>query len=459
MKIIITHGYFLNEDAKEIEIMKPRPPLGLLYISAYLEKKGIDNDVFDSTFSDIESLKIYLLENRPEVIGIYTNLMTKLNVLRIIGFVRENKVETKIVLGGPEVRYHKESFLKHGADVIVFGEGEETMFELIKAFKNNGSLHTVHGIAFMNESGEVIINAEREQLQELDELPLPNRSKISMQKYFTAWKEAHGQSVISMSTMRGCPYDCKWCSRAVYGQSYRRRSAVCVVEEIKQLQAQYRFDSIWFVDDVFTINYPWLREFAAEIQNAQLTISYEIITRADRMTDEIVSLLKISGCYRVGIGAESGSQKIINAMSRRVKVEQVRSMIQLTQKHGMQAGTFIMLGYPGETEEDIAETLHHLKVSSPDLYTLTVAYPIKGTPLYSETENIFIESLPWESSTDRQIDFKRTYPRKYYDFAIRWIYNEVHVQKKIRAKQYGALPILKLKSIASRLGMFYYKHG
>lgn len=177
------------------------------------------------------------------------------------------------------------------------------------------------------------------------------------------------------------------------------------------------------------------------------------------MTDEIVSLLKISGCYRVWIGAESGSQKIINAMSRRVKVEQVRSMIQLTQKHGMQAGTVIMLGYPGETEEDIAETLHHLKVSSPDLYTLTVAYPIKGTPLYNETENIFIESLPWESSTDRQIDFKRTYPRKYYDFAIRWIYNEVHVQKKLREKQYGALPILKLKSIASRLGMFYYKHG
>lgn len=113
------------------------------------------------------------------------------------------------------------------------------MFELIKAFKNNGSLHSVHGIAFMNESGEVIINAERSDFQKLDELPLPNRSKISMQKYFTAWKRAHGQSVISMSTMRS-PYNCKWCSRAVYGQSYRRRSAVCVVEEIRQLQTKYR---------------------------------------------------------------------------------------------------------------------------------------------------------------------------------------------------------------------------
>lgn len=437
--------------------MKPYPPLGLLYISAYLEKNGIDNDIFDSTFSDFESLKSYLLSRQPSIIGIYTNLMTKLNVLRIIQFTRKEKLPTKIILGGPEVRNHQENFLKLGADVVVFGEGEQTMLELVQAFQANASLHTINGIAFKTNEGTIQVNQERELLKNLDELPLPNRKKISLQKYFEAWKTAHGESVISMSTMRGCPYDCKWCSRAVYGQSYRRRSAQCVVDEMKQLQQEYTFDRIWFVDDVFTINYPWLREFAAALTDAKLSIPFEIITRADRMNTEIVHLLKTAGCYRVWIGAESGSQKIIDAMSRRVKVEQVRSMIQLTKQEGMQAGTFIMLGYPGETEADIAETLRHLKISSPDLYTLTVAYPIKGTPLYAETNSIFIQELPWETSTDRQIDFKRTYPRKYYDYAIRWIYNEVNADVKMKANRFSDVPVLKAKAFVSRLGMLYYK--
>jgi radical SAM superfamily enzyme YgiQ (UPF0313 family) len=356
-------------------------------------------------------------------------------------------------LGGPEVRNHKEKFLEHGADIIVFGEGEETMLELVSHYNNTTKLlNEISGIAYtLND--KVIVNPERELKKDLNELPLPGRQQIDLQQYFDVWKNKHGQSVVSVSTMRGCPYDCKWCSRAVYGQSYRRRSATAVAEEIEWLQKNYSFDAIWFVDDVFTINYPWLRDFANEINKRQINVRYEIITRADRMNEEIVALLKQSGCYRVWIGAESGSQKIIDAMSRRVKVEQVQRMIQLTQKNGMEAGTFIMLGYPGETEEDISETLHHLKTSNPNHYTLTVAYPIKGTPLYSEVESNFINQLPWETSTDRDIDFKRTYSRKYYDYAIRWIYNEVAIQKSKPLKA----PYLKLKSSIARIGMMMAK--
>lgn len=453
MKILLTHGYFLKQDPKEQLIMKPYPPLGILYISAYLEKNGYPNEIFDSTFSNLDSLQAYINEYQPDVIGIYTNLMTKLNVLRIIQFIKNNNLPTKIVLGGPEVRNHKEKLLEHGADIIVFGEGEETMLELVTHYNNAGRLlNEIAGIAYKHYD-KIIVNAERELKKDLNELPLPGREKIDLQQYFDVWKNKHGQSVVSVSTMRGCPYDCKWCSRAVYGQTYRRRSAAAVADEIEWLQKNYAFDAIWFVDDVFTINYPWLRDFANEIGKRNIKVSYEIITRADRMNEEIVQLLRQSGCYRVWIGAESGSQKIIDAMSRRVKVEQVRSMIQLTQKNGMEAGTFIMLGYPGETEEDISETLYHLKISNPNHYTLTVAYPIKGTPLYSEVENNFIDQLPWETSTDRDIDFKRTYSRKYYNYAIRWIYNEVAMQKSHILK----VPYLKLKSSIARIGMMMAK--
>lgn len=461
MAILLTHGYFLEEDEKEKLIMKPYVPLGILYVSAYLEKNGFDNQIFDSTFSSFEKFKIHLLEHRPSVIGIYTNLMTKLNVLRIVKFIRaEQKLSgTKIILGGPEVRNHAEQFLKHGADVLVIGEGEATMLELVRMYegKSGNDISSVKGIAWKNASGEIVVNQEQGLIKAIDELPFPNRKKINLQLYFDAWKTAHGSSTISLSTMRGCPYTCKWCSRAVYGGTYRRRSAKLVVDEIIQLQKNYTFDNIWFVDDVFTISHKWLSEFAEEIRTRNVKVSYEIITRADRMNVEVIDLLVQSGCFRVWIGAESGSQEVIDAMDRRVDVKQVREMIKLSRKKGLQAGTFIMLGYPGETQKNIRETIHHLNESAPDFYTITLAYPIKGTPLYAETENNFVDKKEWTSSTDRDIDFRRTYSRRYYDFALRWVSNEVAFKKNLRAGTISKLAILKMKSIAAQGGMFFHR--
>lgn len=458
MKIVLTHGYFLTEDPKEQAIMRPYPPLGILYISAYLEHHGFANEVFDSTFNSLEQLKKYLENEKPDVVGIYTNLMTKLNVLKIIEFIKNSRElqHVKIVLGGPEVRNHKEKFLEYGADIIVFGEGEETMLEIVAAYSSNlqTDLRNIAGTAFKDAKGNIITNKERVLIKDINQLPFPNRTKIDLQKYFDAWKNKHGISMLNVSTMRGCPYSCKWCSRAVYGSSYRRRNPKLVVDEIGWLQQHYSFDKIWFVDDVFTINPRWLREFATEIHERSIKISYEIITRADRLNEEAVQLLKESGCFRVWIGAESGSQKIIDAMDRRVKVEEVRSMIQLVKKYGMEAGTFIMLGYPGEDENDIKETLHHLKYSNPDQFTITVAYPIKGTPLYTEVENIFVKELPWETTTDRDIDFKRRYTRRYYDYAIQWIQCEM---ARNRNHQNLTGIIARLRSIKARSGMMWEK--
>lgn len=451
MKIVLTHGYFLDEDPKEKLIMKPYPPLGILYISAYLEQNGFPNSVYDSTFNTLEALKSSLLVERPDILGIYTNLMTKLNVLKIISFVRGTDVlnHTKIVLGGPEIRNHKENFLRFGADVIVFGEGEDTMLDIVKAYAQDDdpNLCDLPGTAFLDEQKNVITNPERILIRDINHLPFPARDKINLQKYFNTWKQHHGISMINLNTMRGCPYSCKWCSRAVYGSSYRRRSPALVADEIQDLKRNYDFDMIWFVDDVFTINHKWLREFVHEMESRQVKVPYEIITRADRLTEEAVQLLKQSGCFRVWIGAESGSQKIIDAMDRRVKVDDVRKMIQLVKSYGIEAGTFIMLGYPGENEMDIKETLHHLKTSNPDHYTITVAYPIKGTPLYAEVENLFVEDLPWNNSTDRDIDFRRTYNRKYYDHAITWIHYEMLLHRK--KKNLKSL-LLKLKSLNAR---------
>ena len=435
--------------------MRPYPPLGVLYVSAWLEKHGYDNSVFDSTFSTFENLKSRLLQDKPDAIGIYTNLMTKLNVLCTIQFVKSHPdlAHTKIILGGPEVRNHVDNFLKHGADFLVLGEGEESMLALIQCLDKNENHTDIESIAYLNNEGETVLTPERKLLRDLDDLPMPNRTKIDLNLYFKAWKQKHGTSAISINTMRGCPYTCNWCSRAVYGLSYRRRSPKHVVDEIEWIRNTYDVDTIWFVDDVFTVNHKWLREFADEITKRNLVTPFECITRADRMNQEVIDLLKKSGCFRVWIGAESGSQKVIDLMDRRVDVTQVREMIRTAQKSGIQAGTFIMVGYPGETKEDIFETVTHLKESNPDYFTITVAYPIKGTGLYTEVENQFVEDLPWESFTDRDIDFERTYSRKYYDFAVRMIVNEVNAHKAKLAGDSYRYGKHKFKALAARGAM------
>lgn len=460
MKVLLTHGYFIGEDEKEQAIMRPYVPLGILYISAYLEEHGYDNEVFDSTFSSFDLLCEKLLSFRPDVIGIYTNLMTKLNVLRIVQYVTSQPAlqHTKIVLGGPEVRNHAIKFLEHGASYVAFGEGEQTMLELVQYTEGTytGTLNDIEGICYLDAQNGFRQNKERVKLKNIDVLPAPNRSKVDLQKYFDAWQARHGASAISVSTMRGCPYSCKWCSRAVYGQSYRRRSPEKVVDEIEWIQANYTVKSIWFVDDVFTVSHEWLKKFTEEITRRQLVMPYECITRADRMNEQVILNLKKSGCFRVWIGAESGSQKIIDLMDRRVEVAQVQQMIQLARKHGIQAGTFIMVGYPGETKEDIYATVQHLKNADPDLFTITVAYPIKGTPLYTEVESRFVTNLPWESSTDRDIDFTRTYNRRYYDYAIQMINYEVQYHKALKKPVANLLklPVLKLRATWAKSHMW-----
>lgn len=450
MKIILTHAYFLNDDPREQLVMKPYPPLGIMYLASWLEKNHIHNEVFDSTFSSFEEWCKHISEKHPDVLGIYVNLMTKTKVLEMIKYIRreEKLKKCKIVLGGPEVRNSADLFLQYGADIIIVGEGEQTFYELIiNLHKPQPILEKIKGIVFKKNT-DIIHTGERDKLKSLDLIPPPARHKINLEKYLKVWKETHGYSTVSVSTMRGCPYTCKWCSRAVYGLSYRRRNAKDVVEELKMIMKTYNPDRIWFVDDVFTISQKWLAEFDAALETSEVKISYECITRADRMNEDVIRLLKKSGCFRVWIGAESGSQSVIDAMDRRVQIAQVKDMIQLTRAYGLEAGTFIMLGYPGETEKDIKNTVKHLTESNPDQYTITLTYPIKGTPLYEEVKDKIISAYTWSLNSDREIDFKRTYTRRYYDYAIRYLHNQVEFHRNRKLKN-------KLNSIIAFAGMWY----
>ncbi|WP_400076070.1 B12-binding domain-containing radical SAM protein [Winogradskyella sp. R77965] len=453
MSIVLTHTYYLYEDAKEQAIMKPYAPLGLLYISAYLNKYNIENHLYDSTFYSKDQQLQFIKEKQPKVVAIYTNLMTKINVIKLIKILKSDATYgfPELILGGPDITYNCENYLNSGVDFLIIGEGEQTTLELYTAIVNGSDYSEITGIAYM-KNGSVKKTPPRLKMKDLSELPLPNRAAIPVEKYLETWKTNHGMSSMTISTQRGCPYTCKWCSTAVYGQSYRRRPANLVAEELRLLKDTYNPDSIWFVDDVFTVSHKWIKSFHEEVIKQDAIIPFECITRAERLNDEILQLLKEAGCYRIWIGAESGSQKIIDAMDRRVDVDVVKTAIQKTNALGMETGTFIMVGYPGEDEKDISETITYLKAANPTHFTITVAYPIKGTSLYNEIEDKITIQPNWETSTDREIDFTRTYSRKFYDYAVRRIVNEVNVTRtqnlserlKFRVKSITALGLMKV---------------
>lgn len=461
MSIILTHAYYLYEDDKEAKIMRPYAPLGILYISAYLNENNIENHVFDSTFY-CQKTQLKFIENKqPKVVAIYTNLMTKVNVIQLVKLLNNDAKYgfPKIILGGPDITYNLENYLKTGVDFLIIGEGEQTTLELYHAISNNENYDKIQGIAYMQD-GRVKKSSPRLHMKSLKVLPLPNRAAIPVDKYLDTWKTHHGKSSMAISTQRGCPYTCKWCSTAVYGQSYRRRPPELVAAELSMLKDTYAPDSIWFVDDVFSVSHKWIKKFHEEVIKQDAIIPFECITRAERLNDEVLQLLKEAGCYRIWIGAESGSQKIIDAMDRRVDVDVVKNAIQKTNALGMETGTFIMIGYPGENEGDINKTIRYLKEANPTHFTITVAYPIKGTSLYNEIEDKITVQPHWETSTDRDIDFKRTYSRKFYDYAVRRIVNEVNYFKKKTSKNSHSnfdFLKLKLKSIGAFFVMKCYK--
>lgn len=425
MKLVLSHSYFLDEDPIEQKIMRPYPPLGLASISAWLDRSGIEHELIDTTFGNRAAFLDHMVALQPDVVAFYATLMTRKNVIALAREIRARAGGRKVtfVLGGPDTRYNAADYLANGIDYLVVGEGEQTMEDLARALRGDRGAAVpadIPGLIHANNQGGVVFTPERALLPSIDDLPLPARHRLDLGRYLSTWKDAHGVSSINVSTQRGCPYSCKWCSRTVYGKSYRRRSAGQVVAELQGLVERYQPDQFWFVDDVFTINHRWLEQFALELKNAGLSIRYECITRAERMNDRVVELLAETGCRQVWIGAESGSQRILDAMDRKVSIETVTRAMQQARAAGIRTGTFLMLGYPGEEETDIHATLDYLKKARPDEYTITLAYPIKGTELYEELAHR-VELPDFATGSDREIRFKRTYRDDYYRHALAYL--------------------------------------
>jgi radical SAM superfamily enzyme YgiQ (UPF0313 family) len=427
-ELLLTHGYFLYEDPKELQIMKPYAPLGILYLCSHLREQGFDVDVFDTTFSNREALFQHLRTELPSVIGIYANLMTRGNVIEILRVAHE--AGWKTIVGGPEPGAYALEYLQSGADFVVFGEGELTMQDLLEAFRTgtDDSCTNIPGLAYLDE-GLMHETPQRGQIADLDRQPWPARHAIDVSRYVKTWRDAHGKGSVNFITARGCPYKCRWCSHQVFGQTHRRRDPLLVVDEVEWLLQTYSPDMVWVSDDVFTINHKWIRDYAAEMRRRGLRIPFECISRADRLNAETLDLLAELGCFRVWIGSESGSQRILDAMDRGVKVEQVQQAVALTRERGIESGMFLMWGYDGEELDDIEATIKHVSVTKPDIFFTTVSYPIKGTPYYNKVSDRLVQLKPWGVGSDREIKIKGRHSRTFYSYADKLLKEEVQLAR------------------------------
>jgi radical SAM superfamily enzyme YgiQ (UPF0313 family) len=418
MDLLLTHGYFLQEDPKELQIMKPYAPLGLMYLSSYLGGKGFGVEIYDSTFGSQEELFRILATERPATLGIYVNLITRGNALAILK--RALACGWKVIVGGPEPANYPDQYLAAGACIVVSGEGELALAALL----GGAPPEQVPGLYVRGSDGAARSTGPPELLADLDAQPWPDRERVDIDHYLRVWRQHHGVGSVALISARGCPYHCRWCSHSTFGKTHRRRSAAGFVDEVEWVLNRYHPDQLWLADDVFTIHHGWLDQYAAEMRQRGLRIPFECITRADRMNARVARQLAELGCYRVWIGSESGSQRLLDAMERGVSVMQVRDAVGQLRENGIQTGMFLMWGYEGEEIGDIEATYEHVKACRPDVFFTTVSYPIKGTPYYDEVQPKLVQLGDWEATTDRQIRIRGRHSRRFYQLADQLLRSE-----------------------------------
>jgi len=293
----------------------------------------------------------------------------------------------------------------------------------------------------------VVRTKPREQIKDIDAQPWPARALIDMSRYVEVWRQHHGTGSVSLITARGCPYHCRWCSHEVFGKTHRRRKPISVADELEWLINRYQPQMAWMADDVFTIHHGWLFQYAAELKRRGLKLPFECISRADRLNLQVVETLAGMGCFRVWIGSESGSQRILDAMERGVTVEEVQTAVALCRSAGIQTGMFLMWGYEGEEMSDIEATVEHVKKTDPESFFTTVAYPIKGTPYFSEVAERVESVKLWGEGSDRDFRIRNRHSRAFYRFADQLLRSEVELNRLGHRPDADVTAISALRSV------------
>ncbi len=430
-KILFASSYFYKLDPKQWAFQQPYPPLGTLIAAAVARIANFEISLFDASLATSpQEIVSDLQKIMPSYVIIYDdgfNYLTKmcLTVMREAIFtmaeIAKNSGITTIVCGS-DATDHAEKYFQHGVDYIMKGEGEETLKELLSALEKNEPTARIKGLIQMTGT-QTVAAPDRSVLRNLDDLPMAAWDLIDMDAYRKIWMNHHGYFSLNLATTRGCPYKCNWCAKPIYGNRYNSRSPQKVVDEIEFLIKYYAPDHFWMCDDIFGLKPGWVQQFTAEVNKLNLKFRYKIQSRVDLLLEEdsIQSLAK-SGCETVWVGAESGSQKILDAMDKGTTVTQIYKATELLRSQGIKVAFFLQFGYPGELKNDIDATLKMVLNLMPDDIGISVSYPLPGTKFYEQVKSQLREKQNWLHSDDMALMFQNTYPPAFYKILYRYIH-------------------------------------
>jgi radical SAM superfamily enzyme YgiQ (UPF0313 family) len=420
--------------------MEPYPPLGTLYAAALLRAHGISVAVFDPMLQEPESgLKEALRAHRPQVLAIYEddfNFLTKMCLTRMrelawemIDIARQRGA--RVVVHGSDATDHATEFLRHGADAVLEGEAEYPLLFAVRAILGHSSLTNlsrVIGDGRREHKKEPRIGSSK-LFPDASTLPLPARDLIDLSLYRKAWKEAHEVFSLNLIASRGCPFRCNWCAKPIFGDKYYLRAASDVAAEMCLLKEEHGAEHLWFADDIFGLNRHWLEEFAVAVDTFRCALPFKIQARADLVTNETAAALRRAGCAEVWMGVESGSQKVLDAMDKGLRVDEVISARGYLKRQGIRTCYFLQLGYPGEQWKDIQETIALVRETRPDDVGISFSYPLPNTRFYSRVKEQLGAKQNWSDSEDLCVMFKGTYTDRFYRAVRDALHEEVESWK------------------------------
>ena len=441
-RVLLGHSYFLRFDPKLWRAMQPYPPLGTLYAASMLREHGHEVLLFDAMLAvSTDGWRRMLVEERPDVAVLFEdnfNYLSKMCLLRMreaafemIGAAREQGC--RVIVCGADVTDHAADYLQRGAAFALLGEGEETLCELLAALEADGDALSVQGLSYLDEAGEVVTTGRRPVIRDLDALPPPARDLVDMDAYRAAWQR-QGRVSVNLVTSRGCPFHCNWCAKPIWRQRYGVRRPEDVVEEIRGLRA-LGAEHLWFMDDIFGLKPGWLTQFADAIEREGLQTPFKCLSRADLLLRPgEIDALRRAGCETVWLGAESGSQGVLDAMEKGTTVEQIHEATRRLKAAGINVAFFLQFGYPGETWEDIQRTLQLVRECDPDDVGVSVSYPLPGTPFYERVRDRVVGRHNWVDSSDLAMLYDGPYPTSFYHQLHARLHAEFRLQKAKRGR-------------------------
>ncbi len=436
--ILFGQSYFLRFDPKLWQAMQPYPPLGSLYAAAMLRQRGYDVAFFDAMLADSEAeWQVALSRHRPRYAVLFEdnfNYLSKMCLsrmrqaaLKMIESAR--RLGVTVLVCGSDATDHAESYIQAGAHFVLHGEGEATLIELMDRLTgrtegysvcppSGGPVESIPGLTIAPvgaRPASPIRTAPRPVLRDLDALPFPARELVDVERYRRIWRRRHGYFSLNMVTTRGCPYHCNWCAKPLWGQTYHLRSPADVARELAEVKEAYRPDHIWFCDDIMGLKKGWMAQFAEEVDRRGARTPFKCLSRADLLLrDGEVDALRRAGCRSVWIGAESGSQKILDAMDKGTRVEQIHAAARRLHEAGIEVGFFLQFGYPGETLEDIAATREMVRDCRPDEIGISVSYPLPGTRFHELVKAELGEKRNWVDSADLEMMYRGPFATGFY---------------------------------------------